>query len=414
MANYDYIQSTGVIVPDTVNIQGEVISEFQFAFGADLITTPDTPQGVLITNEVLARASVVRNNAQLANQINPNLAGGVFLAAICALTGLTPSPGTLTVIPGVTLAGVAGTVVPLDIIVNDANGNAFQPVSSVTLNGSGTATVNFQAAPILNPVTNLPEPNYGPIVVPANTLTLIVDGVLGLETVTNPNPSIPGTLLQSDVQLRQQRNNTLALQATALAEAVISGLYTTPGVTSVFFQENVSDITQTINGVTMVPHSLYACVDGGTTLAVATTLTNTKGGGCSYNNGPGVNISQNVTVPFSNQIIDVLFDTPNYIPILVQVTVEANATVTDPVSQVQNAVLNYANGLISDEPGFGIGDDVSSFEIAGAVNQQVPGLNVQLVQTRKVSGGSFSSNPLTINVFERATVTQSAITVIIV
>ena len=86
MADYQYIDTTGVIVPDTATIQSEVEGEYKAVFGQDLVVTPNTPQGVLITAEVAARSNVVRNNAALANQINPNLAGGVFLDAIWAVS----------------------------------------------------------------------------------------------------------------------------------------------------------------------------------------------------------------------------------------------------------------------------------------------------------------------------------------
>ena len=44
----------------------------------------------------------------------------------------------------------------------------------------------------------------------------------------------------------------------------IKDLYATEGVTSLTFQENVAATTQTINGISMVGHSIYACVQGGT------------------------------------------------------------------------------------------------------------------------------------------------------
>ena len=91
---YDYILTTGVIVSDTGVINEEVITEYQQAFGSDLVTTPNTPQGVLITAETAARVAVADNNAALANQINPNVAGGVFLDAIGALTGTYRTPAT--------------------------------------------------------------------------------------------------------------------------------------------------------------------------------------------------------------------------------------------------------------------------------------------------------------------------------
>src|ERR1700753_1714778 len=109
--SYQYILPTGTVVPDTSGLLSDVQSEYRAVFGADLIVTPDTPQGVLIAAEALARTEVVNNNAALANQINPNIAGGVFLDAIGFLTGIQRTAATSTVVPNVTLSGVPGTVI---------------------------------------------------------------------------------------------------------------------------------------------------------------------------------------------------------------------------------------------------------------------------------------------------------------
>src|ERR1700710_494692 len=100
---YEYLTQNGVIVADTAALLADTQGEYQSVFGADLIVTPDTPQGVLIAAETLARTEVVNNNAALANQINPNIAGGVFLDAIMALTGMQRAVATQTVVTNVAL-----------------------------------------------------------------------------------------------------------------------------------------------------------------------------------------------------------------------------------------------------------------------------------------------------------------------
>ena len=77
---------------------------------------------MLIAAETLARTEVVNNNAALANQINPNNAGGVFLDAILALTGMQRSSATQTLVTNVTLTGVAGTVISAGTLAATAAG----------------------------------------------------------------------------------------------------------------------------------------------------------------------------------------------------------------------------------------------------------------------------------------------------
>ena len=90
---YDFIDETGVIIPDTSNTKTEVQDEYKAIFGADLVIDDESPEGLIINAEVEQRDSLAKNNADLANQINPELAEGVFLDAILSLTNSTRQPG---------------------------------------------------------------------------------------------------------------------------------------------------------------------------------------------------------------------------------------------------------------------------------------------------------------------------------
>jgi uncharacterized phage protein gp47/JayE len=402
---YNYIISTGTIVPDTADIQAEVITEFQLAFGADLITTPNTPQGLLITGETLARASVADNNAALANQINPNIAGGIYLDAICGLMGIERIPATATLV-SCNLTGVAGTVIPQSSQAQDTNGNIYASISAVTLAIDGTATVTFQSLA------------DSAITVAANDLNIIVaGGVLGWETVTNPAAQFSiGSTEQSDSALRLYRNGLLAIEGMSTSNAIIAGVLNIAGVTSMTFLENIAPTTETIDGVSMVGHSIYACVAGTALLTdIASVLQSRKSAGAAYNNSASSHPqSIAVTDPFSGQIIDVLFDTPDLIPILVNVTVHANSSIQDPTTIVKTAIVNYATGLIPGEPGLVVGADVSCFELSGAINISNPGIFVSDLQIKKQSAGSFGYTTIPIAVFEQATISSGNIAVTLV
>lgn len=242
---YQYIENTGVIITDTSAMLLQVQTEWQNALGSDLIVTPDTPQGVMIAAETLARTNVVNNNAALANQINPNIAGGVFLDAIWALTGGQRAQQTNTLVQACTMAGVAGTFIPAGVQAKTSAGDIFISNSDVTLNGSGSGTSDFRAS----------QP--GPISCDTGELTIIFSGVIGWETITNPTPGILGTNTQSDQSARATRINTLAFQGLALPEAITSALYATAGVISLSFRENYNK----------VPMGLLTKVTAGATLA---------------------------------------------------------------------------------------------------------------------------------------------------
>ena len=401
---YEYLLTTGVIISDTSVIQTDVENEFQEAFGADLVISPNTPQGVLITAETAARVAVADNNAALANQINPNVAGGVFLDAIGALTGSFRSPATPSTVT-VTLTGVSGTTIPAGSQVSDSvYQNVFQTVASVTI-VDGSATV------IMTSVLN------GMIVAGANTLTQILTAVLGWETCNNPAAAVLGTTTESDEEFRNDLRVTLAAQGASTAQAIISAVNQVENVKSSKFLENIAPTTQTIEGVVMIGHSIYMCVDGGLPLSVAEAMQSKKSAGAAYNNGAsgaygGTNVSQDVIVPYSGQTITVLFDTPDIIQIGVAISVVVTQSVQDPTTAVQDAILNYANGLLSNQAGLVVGANVSPWELSGAVTSQYPGIYVQSLQIKSSTLSiAYQYTEIAIAPWQKAVIQQSAIVV---
>lgn len=399
MADYIYIETTGVIVPDTAVLLDEVQTEYKAVFGSNLIVDPSTPQGVLITAEALARDTVVRNNAALANQINPNIAGGVFLDAICALTALQRDTATKSYVL-CQLTGVAGTVIPEGSQARTAENNIFESTAQVTLNGGGTAEVLFQSV------------EFGPIPASAGTLDNIVSNVLGWETVNNADDAVLGKTEQTDQSLRALRKVTLANQGVALPEAIISALYNVPEVRSLSFRENIAATTQTIDGIEMVAHSIYACVDGGTDSDVAEALLANKSLGSNWNGSEEVTVVE----PSSGQSYIVKFARPIIIPVKVRAYVNAANSLINPTTATISAILKYVNGELEGEVGLIVGADVSAFELAGAVNRETPGIYVQKVETAidDTDGFAWSSNEIPIGIDEKAEITEDNIEVILI
>lgn len=496
MAVYDYIVDTGTIVPDTTQIQQDVVQEYRDLFGADLVVTPNTPQGMLITAEQLNRIAVAENNAKLANQINPNLAGGAFLDAIMALTNpFSRKPATQSIVFA-RIAGAPGTIIPAGSIASETgtgDNNQFATIIDVTIPPEG-----FIDLVQFNSIV------FGPIPCAANVLTNIVTPVLGWDTVGTNDPAILGISTQSDIQARQYRLDTLATQGASVAEAITAEIIRTTDAKSVSFLENTAGTTQSIDGVSMVGHSIYACVDGtgigSQTFAVAvitgtpgtiiptgsqvssngnifknlapltipgsgtldpavfvsqqygpvpcpigtlttivtpvagwTSVNNTiapdtlgsespiaqalvakKSAGASYNNGPGQPISALVVVPYSGQNMTVLFDIPNQVPINVFVSIKILTATQNATQLVQDAITTYASGGINGIAGLTVGQNVSSFELAGAITALHPGIYVQSLLIAKNPTSPTSPDEIDIKSFEVATIAAGNIIVNVV
>ncbi|CAB4132116.1 Baseplate protein J-like [uncultured Caudovirales phage] len=392
---YQYLDGTGVIVADTATVQATVIAEWQTALGADVVTTTDTPQGVLIAQEVTARSNVIQNNADVANQINPNIAGGIFLDAILALTGNQRIAAAYTTVT-VEMLGIPTSIIPAGVIARTGAGDQFYSIAPVTIGSGGDAFVTFQAF------------TQGAIPCAANALNIIVTGAIGLNSLTNPTAGIIGGTGQSDASARSSRTAMLGAQSQSLSQSIISNLLTVPNVTDVSFVENIEDFTQTISGVSLKPKSIYVCCLGGADADIAAMLSAKKSGGVGYNGS----VTVPYTDPYSGQVTNVQFDRGAAVEILVQVTVKPTNAVANLTTAIQNAILAYAAGQINGESGFKLGVDVSPYELAGAINAQYPQIFVSKILIALASDGIYTANSIAMNKNQYAAIVASDITVL--
>lgn len=392
---YQYVTSTGMILPDTATIIDEVNAEWRQAFGQDFVVDPQTTQGAIIAGDVELRDGTVRNNVAQANQINPDYAGGVWLDALWALTAGKRRGATFSRLAGVILGGQPLTPIPaLTAFTVRNTGAVFLTVAATVIGPLGTVSVDCLAA------------QSGPVACPAGELDGIATGVLGLESVTNPTDAVIGKVQESDVASRRRRRQTLALQSVSIVGAIISRLYDTDGVNSLQFRENVKKVDQVIDGIPLVANSVWACVDGGSAIDIGTALLGTKTMGAAYNGA----VEITVTDPASGQLYEVAFDRPTYVPVFLRISARYNNTNGGTI--IPDAVMQYKNGELEGDAGFVVGADVSPFEIAGAVNQVEPRIFVTKVEISTDAGTTWSTSELDIALDHMATLTRSSIIVV--
>lgn len=397
MADYKFITKQGVIVPDTANLRAEVEAEWKAAFGQDLVVSPESSQGVMITTQVQTRDGVARNNAELANQINPDIAGGVFLDAIWNLTGGRRRRTTRSVVSGVTFGGVQNTIIPAgSLAIVASTGEAFRTVIPMIIGAGGTVTGDMESV------------NFGPILAGPGELNGVGSSVLGWETVTNAASAVPGKTQESDTASRGRRRLTLALNTISLSEAVISGLYNIDTVRSLSFRENYTKVDATIDGIFLLANSIYACVEGGSNLEVATVLAREKTFGADYNGA----VSGPVIDPSSGQTYTVKFDRPDEILVFARVTV-ATSTL-DAQTLIPAIIQDYINGEVDGGQGLTVGADVSAFELAGVINQVEPRFFVRNLELSIDGGSTWTRDTVAVALDEVARMPTSAILVLTV
>lgn len=396
MANYDFIVETGTIVPDTSSTKKQVIEDLKQIKGFENMDYSDeTPQGGIANAITLVRDDIARNNAYIANMFNPNYAVGAFLDAIGSLTATERFKATYTMVYGVELRGVRNTYVPNTLTVKNNNEDEFKIVGATTIGLDGIVLADFQAV------------KSGDIPCLANELDTDSTGVLGLESITNPNAGVIGENSENDVRFRRRREQTLAIQGTGTTEAIISGFYALPSIRSINFKENPTDQPTVEDGINLIANSIWVCVDGGNDEEIAKVFASKKDIGCAMNG----EIEYAYLDPFSQQEVTYKFDRAIEKDILLKVYVKNNNT--SPQTLIPYTCEQWALGNLTADEGLTVGRSSSPFEISASINEVDKGLTVLNIE-HSFDGTNWQGGNININANEVGRLVASSVTVVIV
>ncbi len=111
---------------------------------------------------------------------------------------------------------------------------ADSPESPFSCNVGLNLSISYRSSPFI-----FLSEDYGPIPVPANSLTQIVTPIAGWNTINNSIAGVTGRFIETDAELRIRRLNSIKLQGNATVEAIRAHLLQlVPGVTSALVFEN--------------------------------------------------------------------------------------------------------------------------------------------------------------------------------
>lgn len=364
----------GVIVADTGDILSGVEAEYQGIFGESINLNSETIQGKLVAAEASARSGVQRNNAEIANQINPNESQGTFLDSVCGLMDIDRIGNTHTIISNVEVAGTEGTFIPANSACRNEFGERLLTQSDITIPVGGLINVTFYSEAY-------GDANIGTV----DTPWTIIDGTLGWGAATprSGTTKTEGTNQQSDTALRNYRRQVLAKQGRQSVRATRANVSQLSGFRSMSIRENDTGAPATIDGVEFSENNgLWVCVDGSSDADIAYALLDAKACGTPWSHGVnnGTPASLAIVEPDSGQTYTVKWTRPDELDLYVRIYVRQQSTIVDPVTSVQEAIINWAEGGQPNEEGLVNGANVSAFELAGAVNVDAPGMYVRLCQ----------------------------------
>lgn len=387
--NYTYLDNNGIIVTDTADIKETVQGEFQKVLGADLSLEDSTPQGRLIDIETDARSQVIENNALMANIINFNMAFGIALDAWGANFGLSRQAATSSNVT-VTVTGVEGTTILAGSQAATLAGDLFYAENNITIPANGSITATFLSV------------EKGAIPCPVGSLTKIIDGTFGWETITNTTAATLGQAQESDASFKQKFYDAGLFSGMSLVRDYENAVMAVDNVQSCYVRDNGTNTAVTYDTVTIGAHSVYACVDGGNDTEVAQALFSRKSGGCGWTGNTTVEVVDETY----GDAYEVTFDRPTQIQIYINATIDVGtATTSDPQTAVQEAIANYINGLK-------VGADVLPFEVATAITTAVSGVKVLNLQVG-TSSGSVTTSDIEIHINQVAKTVTDNIMVIL-
>lgn len=388
--------AAGLVLPAESDILAGVQADIDSAFGGGVNASLETPQGQLASSE---SAVIADKNAQLAyvvNQLDPDYASGEFQDAIGKYYFLTRKGATATSVT-VTLTGIAGTVVPALSLAQDVNGNTYANSGDVTIGAGGTVSATFN-----NIVT-------GPIPCAAGSLTQIYQAIPGWDAISNPAAGVLGQDVESRTDFEYRRKNSVALNANGSKQAIAANVFNVTGVTDVYVDENVTDVTVNRGSTNypMLPHSLYVAVVGGADADIANAIWLRKNDGSNMNGTVTVNVpdtSYNVPYP----ITPITFVRPSSLAIKFVVQIVNNPLLpANIITLIQNAIIARFTGADGSSR-----ERIGSYIFASKYYGAIAGLSPYLsVLTITVQGSGAAGPQVLVGIDQAPTIQASDITV---
>lgn len=344
------LTSSGFDAPTYAEIRAEYVSRARDILGA-VNTDPESAIGQQISVYAEREALIWQALEGVYLSQYPDSAAGRSLDGAVALTGITRLGATKTVVQ-VDLSGTAGTLIPAGSQASTDNGDLFELVEDVTLDGAGNGSGTMIAL------------EAGEILALAGTLVNIETPVSGWDSVTNPNDGDTGRDEESDSELRLRREQSLQITGAGTVEAIRARLLQqVDDVSAVSIVENRSD---TVDGSGRPPHSFETVVSGGVDQDVADLLWEVKPAGIETTGAITVIVTDS-----QGESQTIQFSRPVDVYIWADITVNAANADEFPdgaETEIKERIVEYA------EERFGVGDDVTYQALFGPIYRNIPGI----------------------------------------
>lgn len=318
----------------------QIIQEVQQVFVKVFGNPSLSPSGIIgQLVEQLAQIGINVENTRALLQSNiydPAFASGKYLDGLCAFHQITRLPATQSQV-FCKVTGNPGTFIPRGSVILNTAGNKFISDNQGTINQGGFTGILFISE------------ESGPIPCTANTVNRILTKINGWDSVNNLNDGTLGSNVETDTALRKRRQLSLFLNASGTLKSIISALENNQNVKDYNIRENNSNDNIIIDGITILPKSIYLCIDVNTQYysEVAQILYEKKSGGC----GMVGNVTQNYNDPlYPWETFTAKFDVPIAVQTYISITVINNNFTAETIPNIKQAIYNNFYGLDGSEP----------------------------------------------------------------
>jgi len=355
--------NAGFTTPSEIAILTGYVADWQAAFSGQLYLDANDPAslatgiGQMCVSETQIKGAANNDMRFIQSQVNPMYASGRYQDGLAWLYFLTRKPALPTTVQ-VLCTGLDGTVIPVGAKVVDVYSNVYQCTGAVTIAG-GVATATFE-----NVVT-------GAIPCAANTITTIYQSVTGWDGCSNSTAGVLGRDVETQQDFEERR--VLSVQANAMStiQSLYGAVFAVADVSDVFMYHNTTSSTITISGFNIFPHSLFAVVQGGDDVDVATAIFNKKGV-CNLTG----NTTVTITEPNSGVDYDVYFQRPDPINIYFRVQVASNVFLPANTNDLVKAALQQSFNGQDGKPRAKIGNKLFANRYTQHIQDTVPHCNV--------------------------------------
>jgi uncharacterized phage protein gp47/JayE len=318
------------------------LQQFRNIFGQDQYLNPDSAAYQFLAIISLKQAHQNQALQLVYNQSSPQTAVGAGLDRVVRMSGLARLAVSYSTVD-LNLSGTAGAVIT-NGTAQDTSGNLWNLPASVTLDGTGQATVTATCA------------TPGAVAAAAATITIIAtpgaaEPVGGWTGVTNPDAAILGVPTEEDSQLRARQAVSVALPSLTALEATLAAVLAIDGVTRVAPGyptpggpgTSIENPTGGVDSWGNPEHSISMVVEGGTDAEVAQAIYSKKTPGAYTNGSTAIAVTSSYTG--MQEVIRFYRPTYEQIFILCTLTPYSSPVTSSTLTQVQTALLNYLASL---------------------------------------------------------------------